>query len=405
MRVLFISQYVPYPPNSGTRIRAYYLLQRLARYGPVTLLHYTRSDAESAQAEALRPFCEHIVSIPLRRSRSLDIWRLVRSLFMRTPFFILRDDSRFMRRAVFDLANEMDFGVVHADQLNMAQFAELVGDAARVVDNHNVLLLLLTRMSATEPNPIMKVALRVDAAKMRSYERKMFTRFDAVLAASEPDAREIRGLGGEECKPVVVPIGIDCEAMTPILRKPGATDILSVASMGYPPNEDGLIWFVRPVFPLVSERLPGIKLRIVGDKPGRKVQALTADASVVVTGYVEDLQSVVAQSAVFVVPLRSGSGMRVKILNAFAQGIPVVSTTIGCEGIDAIDGEHLLLADTPEAFRDAVIRVIQSPVLGDHLVRSARRLVESSYSWQTVYSSLDPVYDRLAALRAKVSGL
>ncbi len=399
MRILFISQSVPYPLNTGTRVRGYYVLKRLAQFGQVTLLHYTRSEAESAQAQFLRPLCERIVGVPLRRSRALDMLTFARSLPGRTPFFILRDDSTLMRRTALDLASSGSFDVAHADQLVMAQFARLVPDAATLVDNHNVLSDLMNRMAVTETNPLKKLAMQFDAVKLRGYERQIFAQFDAVLAVSETDAQKIGALAGERCEPVVVPIGVDCEALKPVMRLPGTTDILSVATMSYPPNADGVIWFTREILPLVSQHLPGITFRIVGDKPDPQVRALAANPAIVVTGYVEDLESLVAQSAVFVVPLRSGSGMRVKILNAFAQGIPVVSTRLGCEGIDVVDGEHLLLADTPKAFAEAVVRVIRDPVLAERLAGNARRLVESRYSWQTVYANLDAVYDRLAARR------
>lgn len=402
MRILFISQYVPYPPNSGTRIRAYYLLQRLAQRGLVTLLHYTRSEAESAQVESLRPLCERIVGVPLRRSRVLDALMFVSSLTSRTPFFILRDDSALMRRAVLDLTNESGFDVVHADQLNMAGFAQLVPGAAIVVDNHNVLSDLFSRIAITEPNPLKRLILQIDAAKLRSYERQILTQADVVLAVSEQDKQKFQVLTGGQCDPVVVPIGIDCEVVRPVARQTGAMDILSVATMSYPPNADGVTWFAREVFPLVSQRVPGVTFRIVGDNPDPQVRALEATSSIIITGYVENLEPLIAQSAVFIVPLRSGSGMRVKILNAFAQGIPVVSTTLGCEGIDAVNNEHLLLADTPAAFAEAVISVILDRSLAERLTRNARQLVESRYSWQIVYDRLDAVYDRLMAFRGKV---
>ena len=403
MRILFVSQYVPYPPNSGTRVRAYYLLRWLAQRGQVTLLHYTRSEAESSQAEMLRPLCERIVGVPLRRSRAVDILALVGSLPRRIPFFILRDDSARMRRAMLDLTGRSGFDIVHFDQLNMGQFTQLAHGAATVLDNHNVLSVLFDRMAATERGVLRKILLQIEASKMRNYERQIFTRFDALLAVSETDAQQIRMLAGRKCDPVVVPIAIDSEAMRPVARRPCALGILSVGTMSYPPNVDGVTWFAREVLPLVAQRIPGVAFRIVGAKPDRQVRALTKNPSIVVTGYVDELDSLVAHSSVFIVPLRSGSGMRVKILNAFAQGLPVVSTTLGCEGIDAANGEHLLLADTAEAFGEAVVRLMQDPGLAERLSRNARRLVEHCYSWQTVYARLDAVYDRLMARRRELA--
>jgi glycosyltransferase involved in cell wall biosynthesis len=163
--------------------------------------------------------------------------------------------------------------------------------------------------------------------------------------------------------------------------------------MFYPPNVDGVYWFATEVFPLVRNRLPDVQFRIVGSRPPQRIRALaTGDRGIVVMGYVPDLEPVLRESAVMVVPVHSGSGMRVKILEAFARGIPVVSTTIGVEGIEARAGEHLLVADDPESFATQVVRLASDREQAARLATAGRALAETRYDWRTALSGLDVVY-------------
>jgi glycosyltransferase involved in cell wall biosynthesis len=163
--------------------------------------------------------------------------------------------------------------------------------------------------------------------------------------------------------------------------------------MYYPPNVEGVHWFATDVFPQVRRTQPGTTFQVVGSRPPVSITRLAIPKSGVdVMGYVDDLTSVYANSGVVVVPVRSGSGMRVKILEAFARGIPVVSTSMGVEGIDAEDGKHLLIADNARSFADAVIQILRQPHVAARLAHAARDLVERRYDWRTALNDLDEIY-------------
>jgi glycosyltransferase involved in cell wall biosynthesis len=188
--------------------------------------------------------------------------------------------------------------------------------------------------------------------------------------------------------------------------------------MFWPPHVDGVLWFAREVFPLVRQQVPEARFYIVGKNLPKEVCKLQDARSklqrgyrlsairhrpfaishqpIVVTGYVEDPTPYFADSAVFVVPLRAGGGMRVKILDAWARGIPIVSTSIGCEGIEVRDGENILIADTPQDFAQAVVRVIRDLTLAQQLAENGQRWVEEKYDWRVVYRKVDEVYTSLA---------
>jgi glycosyltransferase involved in cell wall biosynthesis len=170
--------------------------------------------------------------------------------------------------------------------------------------------------------------------------------------------------------------------------------------MFYPPNAEGVYWFATRVFPTVRRALPDVQFNVVGSRPQSTIRRLAnAESGIAVIGYVADLHAILRQSGVLVVPVHSGSGMRVKILEAFARGIPVVSTSVGVEGIDAVSPQHLLVADDPEGFAEAVIRVLADVPEAERLAHAGRRLVEERYHWRTALSGLDEIYERLPALR------
>jgi glycosyltransferase involved in cell wall biosynthesis len=167
----------------------------------------------------------------------------------------------------------------------------------------------------------------------------------------------------------------------------------------YPPNADGVRWFIRNVFPLIQKKIPGLHLTIVGARPPRDIKNLARrnPLSVTVTGYVDDLKPYLEQAMVTVVPVRVGSGMRVRLLEAFARGIPVVTTSLGAEGIEARHEEHLLIANDERVFAEQTARLLQDESLREHLIANARRLVEEKYDWRVVLPKLEAVYESIAA--------
>jgi glycosyltransferase involved in cell wall biosynthesis len=196
----------------------------------------------------------------------------------------------------------------------------------------------------------------------------------------------------------VIPIAVDTQQIRPVLRAQGSLNILTMGTLYYPPNADGIRWFIQQVFPLVRQKLPGVKLTIIGKNPPKDFLKLAADATsgIVTTGFVQELDPYFAKSAVSVVPVRAGGGMRVRILEMFARAAPVVTTTVGLEGIDACPGEDVLVEDSPDGFARAVIDLLEDLELQKKLSTNGRHLVEKKYDWQVVLGELDRVYQGLA---------
>jgi polysaccharide biosynthesis protein PslH len=393
MRILLLTQVVPYPPDSGPKIKTFNVLRYLARRHDVHLVSFVRCEAEDASARALQPYCDGVTMVPLQRSRPRDVAYLARSLVSGRPFLIERDDVRAMRTTVDRLVRNQAFDAVHADQLSMGQFAVDLPVSLRVLDEHNAVWAIVQRAAAGEGRGVRRWLAELEWRKLRAYEGSLCRRFDWVTVVSDEDRAALEQAAGTCFAAKVIPIAVDTRELAFAPRPAAARHLVSLATMFYPPNAEGVRWFATEVFPAVRRAVPGTQFYIIGSRPPAHIARLaTPESGIVVTGYVADLEPVLQQSAVLIVPVHSGSGMRVKILEGLARGIPIVSTRIGVEGIEAQDGEQLLVADEPHEFAAAVIGLLQDPGEAARLARAGRALVEARYDSQTALGGLDEIY-------------
>lgn len=396
MKVLFLTQVLPYPPNSGPKVKTYHVLRYLAGQGhAITLASFIRPGDEP-HVEHLRGVCTQVHAVPMRRSRWLDVQAGLRSLGSRTPFLVARDARAEMFSFVRQALCRERYDIIHADQLTMAQYIEPCDGVSTVFDAHNAVWAIVERAAQTS-GPLPGALLRYEANRLRRYEGALCRRMDGVLVVSEVDRAHLLAAGADAERVSVIPIAIDSAGQTPVARAAGANGIVSISTLFYPPNADGVRWFLREVYPLVHSDVPAAPLAIIGARPPQDIAeaARRMPGLVAVPGYVGDVRPHLEQAAVMVVPVRAASGMRVRILEALAQGVPVVTTTTGAEGIDVRDGEQALIADTPHEFAGAVVRLLREPELGRRLAANGRRLVEERYDWRVVLPALEQVYYRL----------
>jgi glycosyltransferase involved in cell wall biosynthesis len=428
MQILFLTQIVPYPPISGPKIKTWHVLRHLASQGHEILLASFVRPEEEEYIPFLREVCSQVHAIPIRRSRLMDGVSWLRSHLTGRPFLIERDDLPAMRTLVERLLATQNIAAIHADQITMAQFALpaprffhrqatagrslAAGEARplRVFDAHNATWTIVERMRATLPGAraILQPLLRVEAGRMKRYEGLIVETFDHTLAVTDIDRQALlealcahrgnrgqsRGLVPAEAQISTIPIAVDTEQRQPIRRQPGSMNILTLGTLYYPPNADGIRWFAQEVFPRVQKAVPAATLTIVGKNPPQDFlqMAERSPQSLRVTGYVPDLDPYLENASVVVVPVRAGSGMRVRILEMFAHAMPVVTTTVGLEGIVAEPEKEVLVADTPDEFAAAVVRLLQAPDLQEKLALAGRRLAQARYDWKVALNKLAQIY-------------
>jgi glycosyltransferase involved in cell wall biosynthesis len=393
VRILFLSQLLPLPLDAGPKIRAYYVLRYLVEAGhDVTVLCFVRPGDRPEDLEALGRYCTAVETVPLRRSRWKDACDGVRSLVSSTPFLIRRDWLPAMDERRRQLMAGRAFDAVHADQLWMAAYVPRErGAALRVLDQHNAVFKVPARLAANQSNPVLRSLLRREADHLAAFERQTMQQFERVVWVTRQDRDAFADGTDRVGAQPVIPIAVD-PRVRPRMRRPDPFRVTFLGGLHWPPNAEGVAWFVDEVWPTIARRVPRAVLTVIG-KPARTSSLRSRpDARLEVTGYVGDVDRYISETAVFVVPLRTGAGMRVKILDAWCWGLPVVSTTIGAEGLDAVHGEQLLLADTADAFAGHVIRVLADRALAAHVADGGRTAVEQQYDWRTVYQAWDEVY-------------
>src|SRR6266849_3329548 len=397
MRVLVLTQVLVYPADAGPKIKTLQVLRHLATRHYVVYCTFVRDMKEIQQAERLREICCRVSTVPIKRSRASDIRFLLESLATGDSFLLRRDDRAAMHSMVRQLLYEERIDVLHVDQLNMVRFVPPDWSGTVILDEHNAVWQVVERLRKGARNSISRWLLGREVRLVRRLESMACRRSHVVLAVSEQDKRARPEVAGESVPIEVVPITIDRENFEAIwaARNPQPDRLLTIGTMYWPPNSEGVTWWLREGYEGLRAICPGVTYDIVGARPPRALQILARQhKGVNLHGYVDDVVPFWTSATALVVPLLSGGGVRVKILEAMAIGVPVISTTIGCEGLAVRNGAHLLVADTPEAIADACMMLLRDKELAHRLARNARRLVLEHYDAKVALRRLDSAYEQ-----------
>ncbi|MBN8226587.1 glycosyltransferase [Corallococcus macrosporus] len=393
-RVLAILPYVPLPSDTGGTLRTLELVRALAsRFElDVFAVHRAGNDAEGFKrwlGELGVPASRlHLVDLP--RVAPRETLNSTRAFLRGTPLTYVR----FARQGLQDalrrvLAERGPFDIIHFDHLHMAQLLPLARKlnpaAHMVIDEHNVESQLLARMAPLS-SPPLRAFLNWQFKRVERLERECVSQADTVLACSDVDAQQLRSLGAKRVH--VVPNGVKLPDFAP--REAAGDDLVFVGSMDWWPNEDAVLLLAREVWPLVSADLATSKLMVVGRSPPASVRALENER-LVVTGSVPSVAPYLARALATAIPLRAGSGTRLKVLEAAAAGVPVVATRLAVEGLPVVEGQHVLLAESPQEFAAALRRLRNDPALCKKLADNARRMAEA-FAWDGIGAGLGDLY-------------
>jgi polysaccharide biosynthesis protein PslH len=413
-RVLFVSEQFPYPPVDGGSMRSYQVLRHLAARRPVTLVAlapqnpgHDSPDSPDSSIAGIADLGVEVLTVPRpagRRSRLAGPAYAARALVGSRPYPLNKNFSRAVLRQVERELAAGGVGTLHLNHLDAAQYVDFLpaslflpgarGRVRTVLDTHNVLTPLYGRLAAAERRPWARLYVDLQRRKMERFERALLARLDRCLVCSEQEAALLAGWGIGHV--TVVPNGVDTGYFRPAGARPAGpaadgrsgTRLLFTGAMDYRPNEDGAEWFLDAVWPALCARLPGAAWTIAGKNPSQALRQKAEPQGVELTGFVDDIRPWFERAEVFVVPLRIGGGTRLKILEAMAMGLPVVSTRVGAEGIEARDGEEIVLADTPAEMVEALAALAGDAARRAELGRRGRALVERRYDWSSV---LEPV--------------
>lgn len=386
LNIVFLSPYAPFPPAHGGAVRMYNVIKRLARRHRVTVLTYTDTEEEATRVRAMAEYCHRVVPIV----RHPDLSR--HNPLGPNPLCRVEFDLPEMRRALrAALAEGAD--VLQIDYTQMAHFVTESRHVLNVLTEHDVSFLSLYRQFQKRPWSLKKVEDWLIWLKMFNYEIAMCRRFDLILTVTEREEHFLRSYLPEAAISSAAPTGVDIAYYTP--REPEAVQPGTVLFVGYlrhTPNVQAALYLARTILPRLRKLHPTARLTIVGGDPPPEIRELGQDPSVQVAGYVADVRDFYRSHAVLAAPILTGAGVRVKVLEAMAAGIPVVTTTIGAEGIRCENGRDLLIADDPDRFAKAVARLLEDSNAAAALARNARRVVERYYDWDVIVDSLETLY-------------
>ena len=404
LSILWIARTCPLPANDGEKQRVYNLLKALAHWHDLTVVFRLIEPEEQAGLHAMRRICKavHALQIP-RPSGVLDRLRWAAPfVFSRYPLSLCTVYFDPVRRLLQEVVNATAFDIVQVEHSSLSIYLDklrlpmrLGRYPATILTLHNIDYLRSARVLANQRPGLRWLYMKLDSIKFRAWEMAALKRFDHVIAMSQLD-RQLLLADSPQLQVSVVPNGVDAAAVPYAPPVPASERVVFVASMDSDANHDGAMFLMQEIWPLVKARRPAARLVIVGRGPRPALLNLHNGQDIVVTGKVNEVLSYYRGAAVAVVPLRSGGGTRLKILEAMAAGLPVVTTTVGCEGIEAQTGVHALFADEPKAFAAAVLRLMDEPALALRLSLAAREFVERLYDWGVIASGHDALYRQAA---------
>jgi sugar transferase (PEP-CTERM/EpsH1 system associated) len=400
MRILMIANYLPYPQVTGGRIRIYNLLRRVASRHEVSLATLLQSPEDAEGIPHLQQFCARVETAMMdRRSRLAKAPGMVRYALEGKPPELRLLHSEELVGKIGQLFSRNDFEIVQIESHMALYLAALPQTKSykSIQMFQNVASQQLARIWHVERRGDRKLRTWMNGVVLGRWEARYAENFNRCTTVSHVD-QQILMKANPRLQVDVIPNGVDTQQYQPLPPPPQneSPSLMFVGSMGYAPCIDAVLYLCHDILPLIRQSINPVDLRIVGSDPSPEVLKL-AGSRVHVTGRVEDVVPYYQESTICVVPLRAGGGTRLKILEAMALGRPVVSTSIGCEGLDVVDGEHLLIADTPERFAEHTVRLLRDRQFAQHLCASARRLVEARYGWDKIAERLMDVYEEMVA--------
>jgi sugar transferase (PEP-CTERM/EpsH1 system associated) len=391
MKLLWVKAGGLLPPDTGGKIRSFHILKQLARTHEITLFTFYPEHPNDQHLRGNGIF-SNIVPVPLPLPPRRSIGEYVRSARMMAagrPFTIDKYLYPEVRRRYADLRATSAFDLVVCDFIFPAPVIDWQTPPPKILFTHNVEAQVWERHYKIASNPLVKLACWLEARALARAERYYVQLADRVLTVSEND-RACFLQYVDASRVSVIPTGVDTEYFRPSPEPAQPGTMVFTGSMDWMPNEDGVAYFVEKIFPLIRREIPEALFWAVGRRPLRRLQAL-ASGNVVVTGAVEDIRPYLGKAAVCVVPLRSGSGTRIKIFEAMAMGKAVVSTPLGAEGLPVQHGENIVLAEDPADFARQVVDLLRDPQRRERLGQAARQLVEQSYGWPAVAAYFDRI--------------
>jgi len=406
MNILYISPRFPYPADQGDKVVIYNHLKFLSKTNKITLLSLFQNERELDGISGLSDFCSKIEVY--KKRPNLSALNLIYAVFKTAPFTVIRYYSPKMFKKAKQLIESGGFDVVHAAFYYMGQYVvdkriTVPKNTAAILDTHNIEYLIYSRFARLAKDPFIKLSTYLEALRIKRYEVPVYKKFDKCIAFSQLDKDNISALSGAS-NIVVNPSCIElpaCPAGRPAgdreasSRDEEKNTVLFFGLLNTPANDDAIKFFYENIFPKVKEKIPDVKFVIAGKHPSRYVLNLRRDPCVRFLGKVSDMKGLLKKTALVIAPLRLGGGTRIKILEAWAAGKAVVSTSIGAQGVEAVNGADITIADSASDFADSVVRLLGDDIKRRQIGEAAFKKAAEYYSPGRIIGNLEAIYKQV----------
>lgn len=396
MNILFVTTKTPLPMDDGHSLRDFNILRQLAKKHRIHLISAVKARREWESLNELQKICASVqlVAVPANRSKLALAVTLINSLLRQRAFVVSKYNLPGIRQAIRKTLAENTIDLIHLSVLPLAVYLDEVAGYPVTLDEHNVESALL-RQRLTAETGIRRLFFRWQQEWLEIFERDAVRRADHILACSKIDASLLRQLAPGT--PVsLIANGVDRDYFQPQIVEEEKESLVFVGGLDWHPNIDGLHWFDREILPQLIIQHPDLRLHVIGGGP--QPQWRHKD-HIVCHGRVEDIRPYMARAAIFIVPLRIGGGTRLKILNAMATGCCVVATGIGAAGLDAVDGENILIGDSAQDFAARILTALATASFREQIARKAVQFIEDNYDWNLIGEKLRAEISSLARKR------
>lgn len=385
-KILFLTTEIPYPLDNGGKIRTFNMIKGLSTRFDIDLISFyeVENDLDYKQ---LNDICNSVNMIKMfftnNKSKKVLIKNLIKGFIHNEPFIVEKFINRAYEEKINDMISKNSYYSIIFDHLNITSYCKKIEkvNSLKILSEHNCEYLILKRRYENEKSILKKFYLKYEYRKTEKYEKHIIEKFDKVIMLTEEDKKYISDKDIQNDKISIVPISVDTNYKKQNYNNK-IKNLIFLGTMSWYPNEHGILWFLKNVWPLIIKGNKEIKLYIVGKNPSDEIMKMNNDR-VIVTGYVDDVNKYIEICNVCIVPLFIGGGMRVKILECMAKGIPVISTSIGAEGIKYTRNNEIVIADTPEEFVESIYK-LNDKCFYNNIKINGIKLVNKIYSIDAV---------------------
>ena len=401
MKILWLSHLLPFPSQGGGVLqRSANLIKTVANAHDVTLLAFNQKNilrmfnpdvnvSLSAALEEINNYCKIVKVVDIEcDTKYAGKFRLaLSSLFSLTPYSIRWLTSDVYKKLLNELLTDNSYDMIWFDTISLVQYnlTTKIDNSFTILNHHNIESDMMFRRAGKEKNILKKIYYLIEAYKLKNYERNKVCNFDINVTCSPLDSKRIEHISpGIVTR--VIPNGVDTKFFLPnstVIADPYS--LVFIGGMSWYPNREAMLFFARQIWPLLKERIPSIKMNVVGECPPQELLELAKlDSNFHVHGFVDDVKKYFNEAGIYVCPISDGGGTKLKILDALAMGKPIVANPVACEGIDVINGKNVSFAEKPEDYVNKICELADNPTMRIEMGRNNRQLILDKYSYDVI---------------------